>query len=92
MSFKLKAGSVCRLNAMIPGIHKSDSWRTGLYRVIRIHSLWACGPTADDPRQKSYLFEKIKKDGTVYKSFCNGYNCQAWDGKIDAGEVEIVNL
>jgi hypothetical protein len=43
-----------------------------------------------DPCRQSYNFEKIKKDGTVYKSFNNGYRCQAWDKFIDEGKVEIV--
>ncbi len=67
MNFKLKVGDVCKLNEVIPGIHKCKD--------------------KEDPRRQSYSFEKIKKDGTVYKSFNNGYRCQAWDKFIDEGKV-----
>jgi hypothetical protein len=87
--FKLKVGDVCKLNEVIPGIYKCDDWKTGLYRVKKI---WApfCYSNKLDPRSQSYHFEKIKKDGTVYKSFSNGYRCQAWDKFIDEGKVEIL--
>lgn len=90
MNFKLKVGDVCKLNQVIHGIHKSDDWKTGLYRVTMIRASFCYGTDKLDARRQSYYFEKIKKDGTVYKSFCNGYNCIAWDKKIDAGQVEIV--
>ena len=90
MNFKLKVGDVCKLKEVIPGIHKCDDWKTGLYRVKWIGATMCYGSDKNDPRRQSYNFEKIKKDGTVYKSFCNGYNCIAWDKKIDAGQVEVV--
>lgn len=90
MTFKLKDGDVCKLNEVIRGIHKCDDWKTGLYRVKRIWAPMCYGNDKLDPRRQSYFFEKIKKDGTVYKSFGNGYNCIAWDKFIDAGRVEIV--
>ena len=90
MNFKLKVGDVCKLNEVIPGIHKRDDWKTGLYRVTNIWALGCYGKDREDPRRQSYKFEKIKKDGTVYKSFDNGYRCQAWDKFIDEGRVEIV--
>ena len=88
--FKLKVGDVCRLNEVIPGIHKNGDWRTGLYRVKWIGATMCYGDDRNDPRRQSYQFEKIKRDGTVYKSFCNGYRCQAWDAMIDQGKVVIV--
>ena len=90
MNFKLKVGDVCKLNEVIPGIHKCDDWKTGLYRVKWIGATMCYGKDREDPRRQSYQFEKIKKDGTVYKSFNNGYRCQAWDKMIDEGRVEIV--
>lgn len=88
--FMLKVGDVCRLKEIIPSIYKSDDWKTGLYRVTNIWALGCVGKDREDPRRQSYKFEKIKKDGTVYKSFNNGYRCQAWDKMIDEGKVEIV--
>lgn len=85
--FKLKVGDVVRLNETIPGIHKCDDWKTGLYRVRWMGALMCYGKNKEDPRYHSYSFEKIKKDGTVYKSFSNGYRCQAWDKMIDEGKV-----
>jgi hypothetical protein len=91
MNFKLKVGDVCKLNEVIPGIHKCNDWKTGLYRVKRIGASMCYGNDREDPRIQSYQFEKIKKDGTVYKSFYNGYRCQAWDKMIDEGKVEVYN-
>lgn len=88
--FKMKVGDVCRLKEVIPSIHRCDDWKTGLYRVKMIGSSMCYGSDKDDPRRQSYHFEKIKKDGTAYKSFCNGYRCQAWDKMIDEGKVEIM--
>lgn len=90
MMFKLNVGDVCKLNETIPGIYKSGDWKTGLYRVKWIGATMCYGSDRNDPRRQSYQFEKIKKDGTVYKSFNNGYRCQAWDKMIDDGRVEIV--
>lgn len=87
--FKLKVGDVCKLKEVIPGIYKKDDWKTGLYRVTRIGAIMCYGNDRN-PRYQSYNFEKIKKDGTVYKNFSNGYQCQAWDKMIDEGKVEIV--
>ncbi len=90
MMFKLKIGDVVKLNEVIPGIYKKDDWKTGLYRVKHIGASMCYGSDRNDPRRQSYQFDKIKKDGTVYKNFCNGYRCQAWDKFIDEGRVEIV--
>lgn len=90
MTFKLKVGDVCKLNEVIPGIYKKDDWKTGLYRVKMIWAPFCYGNDKNDPRRQSYSFEKIKKDGTAYKSFGNGYRCHAWDKFIDEGKVEIV--
>jgi len=90
MNFKLKVGDVCRLTEVIPGIHKCDDWKTGLYRVKTIWALGCYGNDKLDPRRQSYFFEKIKKDGTAYKSFNNGYCCQTWDKWINEGKVEVV--
>ena len=90
MDFKLKVGDVCRLKEVIPGIYKKDDWKTGLYRVKRIYAPFAYPTDKGDPRSQSYLFEKIKKDGTAYKNFMNGYRCLTWDRWIDEGKVEIV--
>ena len=90
MTFKLKEGDVCRLNEVIPSTYRKDDWRTGLYRVKHIWAPFCYGKDKEDPRRQSYHFEKIKKDGTVYKSFSNGYNCQTWDKFIDEGRVEII--
>lgn len=92
MAFKLKVGDVCKLTIIIPGIYRCDDWKTGMYRVTRIDVPVEYGKRNEDIRTHSYRFEKIKKDGTAYKNFINGYNCQAWDKKIDAGEVEIVGV
>jgi hypothetical protein len=89
--FKLKVGDVCKLNVVISGIYKCDDWKTGLYRVTRISAPFCYGADKLDPRRQSYQFEKIKKDGTVYKSFMNGYRCQAWDKFIDEGKVDLVD-
>lgn len=88
--FKLQIGDVCKLKEVIPGMFKSGDWKTGLYRVRSIHSMWTSPKDLGDPKTKSYTFDKIKKDGTRYKSFSNGYNCLAWDKKIEEGTVEIV--
>ena len=90
MNFKLKVGDVCKLKEMKPGLYKKDAWKTGLYRVKHIWAPFCYGRDASDPRRQSYFFEKIKKDGTVFKSFSNGFNCMAWDKFIDEGRVEIV--
>jgi hypothetical protein len=87
MTFKLKVGDVCKLNEVIPSIYKKDAWKTGLYRVKNIWALGCYGKDKEDPRRQSYFFEKIRKDGTVYKSFRNGYRCQTWDKFIDEGKV-----
>ena len=89
--FKLQVGSVCKLSKVIPGIHKCDDWKTGLYRVKAIYAPFCYGKDKEDPRNQSYLFEKIKKDGTPYKNFMNGYRCQAWDKFIDSGIVVHVS-
>lgn len=89
--FKLKAGDVCRLKEIIPGIYKSNDWKTGLYRVIRIYAPFVSSERdRSDPRCQSYFFEKIRKDGTAYKSFSNGYRCLSWDKFIEEGKVEIL--
>ena len=90
MNFKLKVGDVCKLNEVITGIYKKDDWKTGLYRVKGIWAPFCNVRDKLDPRRQSYYFEKIKKDGTAYKSFSNGYRCQTWDKFIDDGKVEIV--
>jgi hypothetical protein len=91
-NFKLQVGSVVKLKETIPGIHKCDDWKTGLYRVERIHAPFCYGADKLKPQCQSYVFKKVKKDGTVYKSFNNGYRCMAWDNKIDEGKVEIVSV
>lgn len=88
--FKLKVGDVCKLNEVIPSTYKKNDWKTGLYRVKMIYAPFCYGKDKEDPRRQSYFFEKIKKDGTVYKSFNNGYSCLTWDKWIDEGKVEIV--
>jgi hypothetical protein len=88
--FKLKVGDVCRLNEVIPSVYRKNDWKTGLYRVKNIYAPMCYGRDKEDPRRQSYFFEKIKKDGTVYKNFSNGYNCMTWDKWIDEGRVEIV--
>ena len=88
--FKLKAGDVCRLNEVIPSVYRKNDWKTGLYRVEYIHAPFCYGKDKEDPRRQSYYFKKIKKDGTVYKNFSNGYSCMTWDKWIDEGKVEIV--
>lgn len=85
---KLAVGDVCRLNKIIPGIYKKDDWKTGLYRVKQIYA--PIGQDQNDSRNVIYLFEKVKKDGTVYKTFTNGYRCQAWDQMIEQGDADIV--
>ena len=90
MTFKLKVGDVCRLKEVIPSTYRKDDWKTGLYRVKNIHAPFCYDRDKEDPRRQSYFFEKIKKDGTAYKSFSNGYNCQTWDKLIAEGRVEIV--
>lgn len=89
--FKLQVGSICKLNEIIPGLHKKDDWKTGLYRVKSVRSFMVSRCDANKPQMQSYSFEKIKKDGTVYKNFINGYNCLAWDKFIDDGKVTIIN-
>ena len=89
MAHKLKIGDVCRLNEVIPGVYKKDGWKTGLYRVKMIYAPFAYDK--EDPRSQSYFFEKIKKDGTAYKSFANGYRCSTWDRWIDEGKVTKVD-
>lgn len=85
--FKLQVGDVCKLNEVLPSVYKKDDWKTGLYRVKKIYAPVVYGRTDKDTRTMTYLFEKIRKDGTVYKSFCNGYNCLAWDKFLDSGKV-----
>jgi hypothetical protein len=85
----MQVGDVCRLNEILPSIYKSDAWKTGLYRVKRIDNNAEFGKKSTDPRTASYAFEKIKKDGTVYKGFCNGYNCTRWDSWIASGKVTL---
>jgi len=92
MTFKMKPGDVCKLTQVIPGIYKSDAWKTGLYRVVAIRNIFGRPGEKYDPRSQSYQFEKIKKDGTVYKNFANGYNCIAWDKMIEDKKVEIICL
>jgi hypothetical protein len=91
-NFKLQVGSVVKLKETIPSIYKCDDWKTGLYRVERIQALFCYGADKLKPQTQSYMFKKIKKDGTVYKSFNNGYRCMAWDKWIDEGKIEIVSL
>ena len=90
--FKLKVGDVCKLNEVITGTYKKNDWNTGLYRVKNIWAPFAYGRDKEDPRRQSYFFEKIKKDGTIYKNFSSGYSCLTWDKWIDEGKVVIVNL
>ena len=89
--FKLQVGDTCRLNEILESIYRKDDWKTGLYRVRRVSygvgTLLSC---RDDPEWQSYTFEKIKKDGTVYRHFLNGYNCLAWDKMIEDGKVTIL--
>ena len=91
MTFKLNVGDVCKLNQVIPGTYSRDDWKTGLYRVTEIRPGYGTSKSDwNDPRVQVYNFEKIKKDGTVYKNFSNGYRCQAWDRFIDEGRVTQV--
>lgn len=90
MTFKLQVGSVCKLKEVLRSTHRSDDWRTGLYRVRAIYSSGYQGDR-QDPRYLSYQFEKIRRDGTRIKSFNNGYRCLAWDEFIDQGKVEIIS-
>ena len=89
--FKLQVGSVCKLSKVITsGFDKKNDWRTGLYRVVAIYPAFGSSPSdRSNPKCQSYQFEKIRKDGTAYKSFCNGYNCLAWDKMIDTGIVGL---
>lgn len=83
MSFKLKSGDICNLKQVIPNVEKKYEWKTGLYRVVMIHSPFGS-------HSYSYRFEKIKKNGTAYKNFSSGYTCLAWDKLIADGKVEII--
>lgn len=89
--FNLTVGGVCRLNEIIPGLHKKDDWKAGLYRVTAIRASMVSRCDAHKPQMQSYYFEKVKKDGTVYKNFINGYNCLAWDKFITSGKVTVIN-
>ena len=83
---KFKSGTIFKLNSKIEGIYVSSSWKTGYYRVIRI---------ANSPFSKenfSYTFVKIRKDGMIFKSFSNGYNCKAWDEFVENGKVEVISI
>jgi hypothetical protein len=83
--FKLKVGDVCHIKKRIPGL----SWKCGFYRVKLIRPYFPiCDVTK--PSENVYRFEKIKKDGTPYKTFADGYNCMFFDKKISAGEVTII--
>lgn len=91
-NFKLQVGSVVKLKETIPSIYKKDEWKTGLYRVEYILAPFCTGADKLKPQRQSYFFKKIKKDGTVYKSFNNGYSCMKWDQWIDEGKIEIVSV
>ena len=89
--FKLQVGSVCKLSKTIPSIYKKNDWKTGLYRVVAIYPAFGTSPSdRTKPACQSYQFEKIRKDGTAYKGFSNGYTCLAWDKLIDTGVVGLV--
>ena len=90
-NFKLQVGSVVKLKETISSIYKKDEWKTGLYRVEYILAPFCYGADKLKPQSQSYFFKKIKKDGTVYKSFSNGYRCMTWDKWIDEGKIEIVS-
>lgn len=91
MSFKLNVGDVCKLNEVIPGTYKKNDWKTGLYRVKQISPGYGTSKSDwNKPQMQVYYFEKVKKDGTVYKNFSNGYRCQAWDKLIDEGKVSKI--
>ena len=88
--FKLKVGDVCRLNQVIYAISRKNDWKTGLYRVKAIYTPFCYEKDKHKPQNQSYLFEKIRKDGTPYKNFSNGYRCLKWDEWIDQGRVDIL--
>ena len=91
MMFKLDVGSLVKLNEVIKTSTRSNDWKTGFYRVVKIHAPFAyTEKDRKDPRRQSYSFEKIKKDGTVYKNFSSGYNCLDFDRMIEIGSIEIV--
>ena len=88
--FKLKAGDICKLNVLVHSTYACDNWFPGRYWVVRIsHSPGTCRSDFGNPKCQSYQFEKIRKDGTAYKNFCNGYDCFAWDRFINDGKVSI---
>lgn len=89
--FKLQVGSVCKLSKPIPSIYKKNDWKTGLYRVTQIAPGYGTSRSdMNKPWCQVYFFEKIRKDGTPYKGFSNGYTCLAWDKLINTGIVGLV--
>lgn len=90
MTFKMKPGDVCKLTQVISSTSRRNDWKTGLYRVVAVRNIFSYPGEKYDTRRQSYQFEKIKKDGTAYRNFANGYNCIAWDKLIEDGKVEII--
>ena len=89
--FKLKVGDVVHLNEIIPGLYKSMDWKTGYYRVDQIRaSVMTHMADWEKPSVQVYAFKKIKKDGSVYKNFYNGYNALAFDSKFLATGIATV--
>ena len=92
--FKLKVGDVIHLNEKIPSIYKTDAWKTGLYLVDQIGPglMTHCGDR-EKPWAQVYSFKKIKKDGTVWKNFSNGYSALVFDEKFLAtGKATIFKV
>lgn len=91
-NFKLRVGSVVRLNMRIESITPGCTWTTGYYLVTHIGASFCSGRDRELACSQSYSFSKIRKDGTIITKHYNGYNCQAWDKKIEDGQVSIVSV
>ena len=93
MMFKLKVGDVIHLNEQIPSIYKTDAWKTGYYLVDQIRASFMTHRSDwDKPSVQVYAFKKIKKDGTLWKNFSNGYNALEFDKMFLAtGKATVVD-
>lgn len=89
--YMLKVGSVVRLNSQVTGIYKCDTWKTGLYKVVYIRAGFGTPRSqVEDVRYQHYGFRKIRKDGTEYKTFRNGYSVLAFEAMIREGKVTVL--
>jgi hypothetical protein len=80
-NFRMKVGDRFRLLNRIKSDIPGCGWASGLYEVTRIGVSYGVRFDDTDPRNRTYLVQRIKKDGTPHGK-SQGYRAVAFDQKF----------